>query len=313
MDIPLPIFYSSLVTVALIIGVGWVAGWRGWIDEHTNKTLVNLLLLVAMPCALFGSFPGQFEIKSLNSFLFGMGGGAAVLAVAIVISRLLFPRRKFQKKYFEYQFAYIFNNASFLGLPLISTIHGGEVPISYAGFIIVFNLALFSYGIMLFQQKFDWRHIAKAFINPNVLAVIVGALFFVFSLQLPAFADNGVKYIGSMMTPLALLCIGYMLSRSNLRQIIRQKVLVLTCLAQLTLGPLVTFGVLWLIGAPRDVIFVLTLIQALPTATSLGLFAEKYYAGDNSDVSSASELVAISTVLSAVTLPVVMWLVLLLV
>jgi predicted permease len=312
MDIPLSIFYSSLVTVTLIIAVGWLAGWRGWIDEHTNKTIINLLLLVAMPCALFGSFPGQFDLMSLRSFLFGIAGGAAVLTAAIVISRLLFPRRRFRKKYFEYQFAYIFNNASFLGLPLISTINGGEVPISYAGFIIVFNLALFSYGIMLFQQKFDWRHIGQALLNPNIIAVVVGALFFLFGWRLPDFADNGVKFVGNMMTPLALICIGYMLSRSKLIQILRQKVLVLTCLAQLVLGPIVTFAVLSLMRAPTDVIFVLTLIQALPTATSLGLFAEKYYAGDASDVSSASELVAISTVLSAVTLPLIMWAVLVL-
>ena len=276
MDIPLPIFYSSLATVALIIALGYFIGKKNWIDEHANKVLVNLLLMVAMPCALFYSFPGKFEMASLTSFLYGIGGGAAVLVVATLVSRLLFRKKHSPRNYFEYQFAFIFNNASFLGLPLISAIHGGTVPVSYAGFIIVFNLALFSYGVMLFEQKFNWRHFAKAFLNPNIIAVLLGMLFFVFSWQLPNFADTSVKYIGSMMTPLALICIGYMLSRANLRQIIRKKILVLTCVAQLILGPTITFAVLWLLGAPHDVMFVLFLIQALPTATSLGLFAEKY-------------------------------------
>jgi len=307
MDIPLPVFYSSLVTVALIVALGWVAGKRGWIDEHTNKTIVNLLLLVAMPAALFGAFPGEFHAEELRSFLYGLGGGAAVFVVAIIISRLLFPKKRYKKKFFEYQFAYIFNNATFLGLPLIQTLNNGQVPISYAGFIIVFNLALFSYGIMLFQQKFDWRHIARSFINPNVVAVVIGMLFFLMSWRLPNFANDSVKLVGSMMTPLALMCIGYMLSRSNLRRIMRQKMLVITSAAQLIIGPFATFIVLWLIGAPNDVIFILVLIQALPTATSLGLFAEKYGNSNESEVSSASELVAISTVMSAVTLPIVIW------
>lgn len=307
MIVDLNIFYSSLATVALIIGLGWVAGKRRWIDEHTNKTIVNLLLLVAMPAALFGAFPGEFKAEELRLFLYGLGGGVAVFTAAILISRLLFPKRKFKRKYFEYQFAYIFNNATFLGLPLITTMNDGQVPIAYAGFIIVFNLALFSYGVMLFQQKFDWRHIARSFLNPNIIAVIIGMLFFIMSWRLPSFADDGVKFVGSMMTPLALMCVGYMLSRSNLRQVLRQKILVLTCAAQLILGPFATFVVLWLIGAPNEVIFILVLIQALPTATSLGLFAEKYGDGNKSEVSSASELVAISTVMSAVTLPVVIW------
>jgi predicted permease len=49
----------------------------------------------------------------------------------------------------------------------------------------------------------------------------------------------------------------------------------------------------------EEVIVVCTLIQALPTATSLGLFAAKY--GGN-DIES-SELVTISTTLSLVTMP----------
>jgi len=308
MNIPLPVFYSSLATIVLVIALGYFIGKKRWIDDSANKIITNLLLTVAMPCALFHAFPSKFEMAGLTSFLFGLGGGAAVFFVAIIVSRLLFRKKAAPKNFFEYQFAFVFNNASFLGLPLISTINGGTVPISYSGFIIVFNLALFSYGVMLFEQKFDWRHLAKAFLNPNIVAVLLGTLFFVFSWRLPNFADDAVKYVGNMMTPLALICVGYMLSRANLRQILRKKILLLTCAAQLIIGPAITFAVLWLIGAPTDVLFVLVLIQALPTATSLGLFAEKYR-GDRADESSASELVAISTVMSAVTLPLVMWVV----
>ncbi|MBR5938963.1 hypothetical protein IKZ77_00190 [Candidatus Saccharibacteria bacterium] len=44
---------------------------------------------------------------------------------------------------------------------------------------------------------------------------------------------------------------------------------------------------------------VCTLIQALPTATSLGLFAVKY--GGNA--TDSSELVTISTIFSVITMP----------
>lgn len=301
--VDLNIFYSSLAAIALIIGLGWFSGRRGWIDEHTNKTLVKLLINVAWPAALISAFPGQFKPEYLESFLYGLFGGTLVLITAIVVSKILFPRRLNAKNYFEYQFAFIFNNASFLGFPLINAIYGQAGLIPYAGFIIVFNLALFGYGVMLFRQEFRWSDIGRTLVNPNVIAVIVGFLIFMFSVQLPGFIGDAVKYTGSMMTPLSLICIGYMLSRANLRQIIRRKILVMTCLAQLILGPLITFVILKLIGAPNDVIHILVLIQALPTATSLALFAEQY----RDDTGNASELVAISTVMSAITLPIVMW------
>ncbi len=305
MQVDLAIFYSSLATIVVIVAVGWFAGRRGWIDEHTNKTLVNLLLNVAWPCALIGAFPIEYQDEYLHSFLFGLAGGALVLLVAIIVSRLLFPRRLNPKNFFEYQFAFIFNNASFLGFPLVSAVFGEAGLVPYAGFIMIFNLALFGYGVALFKQSFQAKDLLKTILNPNVIAVAIGFLIFFFSLKLPTFLNGAITYTGAMMTPLSLICIGFMLSRANLKLIFKRKILVLTCVAQLTLDPLITFVVLKLIGAPAEVILTLVLIQALPTATSLGLFAEKY----RDDTGNASELVAISTILSAVTLPVIMWLV----
>jgi len=301
--VDLSIFYTSLVSIALIIGLGWFTGRRGWIDERTNKALINLLLSVVWPCALVTSFPNEFSMQSLNSFLWGVGGGVAVLVVMILISRLLFRKKRHPKHYFEYQFAFIFNNASFLGFPLVSTIYGQEGLIPYAGFILIFNLALFGYGTMLFREKFTWRDVGRTFLNPCVIAVFLGLILFIFSLKLPVFLDKSLGYVGAMMTPMSLICIGFMLSRAKLLQILRRRILMWTCVAQLILDPLVTFLVLKILGAPADVVQILVLIQALPTATSLGLFAEKY----RGEAGSASELVALSTVLSAITLPLLMW------
>ena len=303
----LAIFYTSLVTVVLIILVGVFVSKKKWIDEHTNKTIVNLLLNVAWPAALLGSFPSEYSAEQLHTFLWGAGGGLLILTVVILVSRLLFRKKRHPYNYFEYQFAFIFNNASFLGFPLVSAIYGQAGLVPYSGFIVIFNLALFGYGVALFRQNFSVKELAKTFLNPNVIAVILAFTMFLFSFQLPKFGADTVKQLGALMTPMSLIIIGFMLSRANLKQILRQKILVLTCLAQLILGPLITFLVLKLIGAPLLVVQILVLIQALPTATSLGLFAEKYRSDSESSISHASELVAISTVMSAVTLPLILW------
>jgi predicted permease len=306
MLVDLNIFYTSLLAVALIIVLGFILGKKQVIDEHVNKKLINLLLMIAMPCALFGAFPGQFQSSSMELFLWGLGGGALIFLAMIILSKILFMKKFSKKNFFEYQFAFVFNNAVFLGYPLISTIFGADGIISYAGFVLVFNLMLFGYGIMLFQQKFDIRHIGKALINPNVIAVILGAIFFIFSIQMPAPIDMSIGYVGAIMTPLSLFCIGFMLSRARLLHILKNKELVLTCIAQLLIGPLVAYIIMKLIGAPASVLAIIVLIQALPTATTLGLFAEKY----GTDTENASGLVATSTILSAITLPIVMFLIL---
>ena len=90
-----------------------------------------------------------------------------------------------------------------------------------------------------------------------------------------------------------------MLSQAKIKKVFKKWKLMLTALIQLTVGPLVTWGLLTLMQFPVEVIQVCTLIQTLPTATSLGLFAVKY--GGNAEESS--ELVTISTLFSVVTMP----------
>ena len=66
--------------------------------------------------------------------------------------------------------------------------------------------------------------------------------------------------------------------------------------------PTTTFLLLYYLHAPETMILMFTMIQALPTATSLVIFSEKYH----SDKKEAAKLVLISTLLSLLTLPVVM-------
>ncbi|MCL2094689.1 AEC family transporter [Candidatus Saccharibacteria bacterium] len=302
----LNIFYSRLAMVGIIMLLGLFLGKIRWISESTNKQLINILLLVAMPAALFSAFPADFDQAALSNFLFGLGAGALVLGALAILGKLLFNKHtlKNTSRYSrnESQFALIFNNAAFLGLPLVLTIFGPEAMMPYCGFIIPFNLGLFGYGVYLMQGKFDRKLFISTLLNPNIIAVALGAAFFILPVALPEILTMSVSSVAGMMTPLSLICIGYMLSRADLKKLIKKKRLFITALVQLTIGPLATFGILYLLGAPADVRNILVLIQALPTATSLGLFAEKY----GGDPISASELVVISTILSIVTLPIML-------
>ena len=90
-----------------------------------------------------------------------------------------------------------------------------------------------------------------------------------------------------------------MLSRADFKVILKKWRIIATALIQLIIGPLATWVLLSFLRFPAEVITVCTLIQALPTATSLGLFASKY---GGKEIES-SELVAVSTLLSIVTMP----------
>lgn len=300
MEIELSQFYARLGAIALILILGFCLGKWKLISTETNKQLTNLLLTVFMPASLFVAFPSEYSTDSLNLFTAGLVAGILIMLVLIILSKFIFNKWWFKGGLrYESQFALIFNNATFLGYPIVATTFGPTGVIAYCGFIIAFNIALFSYGIWLFEHKITLKLFKSIITNPNIIAVLLGMILFLANIHLPSFIMDAVGYVGNATTPLSVICIGFMLSRADFKTIFKKWRLVVTALIQLVLGPVVTYFLLTWLQFPAEVISVCTLIQALPTATSLGLFATKY-GGNNIE---SSELVTISTALSVVTMP----------
>ena len=305
MQIELNQFYARLGAIGLILVLGFILGKKKLISTDTNKQITNLLLTVFMPASLFAAFPSEYDESSLNLFFAGLVAGIIIMLMLILISKIIFNKYWFKGGLrFESQFALIFNNATFLGYPIVVNTFGSSGVIAYCGFIIAFNIALFSYGIWLFEHKISPKLLKNIITNPNIIAVLLGMVLFLANIRLPDFISDAVGFVGGATTPLSIICIGFMLSRADFKSIFGKWRLVVVALTQLILGPVTTFLLLTWLKFPSEVISVCTLIQALPTATSLGLFATEY-GGNNIE---ASELVAISTLLSVVTMPIMVML-----
>lgn len=307
MQIELSQFYARLGAIALILILGFCLGKWKMISTITNKEITNLLLTVFMPASLFVAFPSDYSEDSLNLFFSGLVAGILIMIMLVLLSRIIFNKWWFKGGLrYESQFALIFNNATFLGYPIVVNTFGPSGVIAYCGFIIAFNVALFSYGIWLFEHKITVKLVKSIVTNPNIIAVILGMILFLANIHLPSFITDAVGFVGGATTPLSIICIGFMLSRAKFKYIFKKWRLVITALIQLIIGPVATFLLLTWLKFPDEVISVCTLIQALPTATSLGLFATKY-GGNNIE---SSELVTISTVLSMATMPIMILLLL---
>ena len=312
MEINFVDFYSRLGTIAVILALGFLLGKLKLISAKTNKDLVNLLLTVFMPASLFMAFPTAYSDETSGIFIAGLVGGFVVMIAIILLSLVIFNKKWYKGKLrYESQFSLVFNNATFLGYPIISSTFGPQstAVIAYCGFIIAFNIALFSYGVYLFKHKVDAKLILNVITNPNIIAVVLGVVVFLTSFQVPSFLNDAVKYTSGATTALSIICVGFMLSTAKFSELFKKWKLAITALIQLIIGPLATYLLLIAIKAiaiaagydfPDEVVVVCTLIQALPTATSLGLFASKY----GGDEKEASQLVTMSTLFSIVTLPI---------
>ena len=299
-------FYIGLAIVVILIFIGFFLSKIKIITDEATKFLSNFILTVALPVAFFCSFPSEFSINDLKLFVWGVGGSIFVLTILILLSQLIFAKKIVKKANHEYKFAFAFNNTSFIGYPLVSTAFGQEGLVVYAGFMLPWVITLFTYGISLFKKNYNWFDTLKALTNPNVIGIVLGAFFFVFGIRIPEIADRTLSLIAALTTPLALFCIGFMLSKTNIKTLFKRWQVVFVCLLQLTLAPILTFILLKIINAPTIVISVIVLMQTLPTAATLGLLTKKY----KNKHTEAGEIVTLSTLLAAITVPILIYILL---
>ncbi|MCL2085884.1 AEC family transporter [Candidatus Saccharibacteria bacterium] len=319
-------FYNGLAIVVFFIALGFLLSRLKILTDPGIKCITHLILSVALPIAFFRSFPSEFNSEDWHLFLWGAIAGGAILILLIAISWIFFNKRFVGKDAYEYKFAFVFNNTSFIGYPLVSATFGQDGLVAYAGSMLPWVLLVFTYGIWLFNRDYSWKDTLRTLINPNIIGIVLGAVFFIFSIQLWGTADRILSIAGGLTTPLSLFAIGFMLSQAKFKTLFKRWQVVAVTVLQLTVPATLTWLLLQAVGAPPVVVSVLTLMQMLPTAAMLGLLHQKYKTTDVVKMkngqptlesaspkgieSEAGEIVALSTLLSAITVPILILLLL---
>ena len=99
-----------------------------------------------------------------------------------------------------------------------------------------------------------------------------------------------------------MIVLGVYLAQSNLLDIVKDRSVYLVCLFRLLVIPLITIALMWILRVDSDIANVLIISIATPCAVASSMFAQLY--GTNYRYSS--RLIAFSTLLSAVTMPVML-------
>lgn len=196
--------------------------------------------------------------------------------------------------------AVIYSNSGFIGLPLINGIIGSEGIFYMTAYLTVFNLLLWTHGVLVMGSAGSFKEMCKNLLTPTIIAIFAGVVCFVTQLRLPDVFANPIQMIGNMNTPLAMIIAGANLAQGNLLKSLQNKRLYLICSVKLILYPLVGLAALWLLHLEFHIAFTVFIGMACPAGASAIMFAERY----GKDAKYASEIFVVTTVLSAVSIPV---------
>ena len=293
----LQVVSGSVLTLFLLMSVGFFFGKKGLLFGETLSQMSRILMYVVTPCIMIASFEVERTPESQRQLLTTLAVMAGIYAVYMVLSQFLFPREGEAHRGIL-RFAAVYGNTGFMGLPLIQSVMGDEAMMIAVVGLAIFNITTWTHGRALIGGRSELA-VKKVVLNPGVIGFAVGVLLFFTGWRLPGPVDSVVGYLGSMNTPLAMVVIGGQMAQADLVKVFSTRKLYLVSAVKLLGIPLLT--ALLLLPFHLDwMIFVAAVILAgCPTAGATSLFAQ----GMDKDATLAAQQVTLSTLLCIVTLP----------
>lgn len=300
-------FLNTVITMFVILAVGYVLGKTGAIDRTASKNLSKLIVVIGQPALIINSISNKtYSSENLNLLLVSLGFAFAMHIIMAVMSYTACIKIKDLDERKITEFAMVFGNIGFLGIPVLGALFPENGAFVASFFVVSFNILLWIIGLGIIARKRDdiKLTVKKIFINKGTVPSLIGFAIFLIpaffpSFQLPEFAHLSISYIASLCTPISMLIIGVLLSTRTLKQIFGSGKVYYLCALKLIIIPMVFCILMKLLGFSDFWILFVTACAAMPSASSTSMFAELY---DTAPVYSA-QCVGTSTLLSLATMP----------
>ena len=314
----------EIFVVYLLIGI--IAVKTNVLDREKLGALSSCVTKILLPLLIFSNaINGATKEQFLSSTVILLLTAVYYLVLYLVtaaLSKLLHLDIQHRNLY---RACSMFGNCGFMGIPIISTIYGGEYVLHVSIFMMTFNLSLFSYGVYLLSKDDAKKTAAaavsevqaaapensgsqkstgfnvKKLLSPGILSAFLAIGIYLLDIRLPQHAVSLFSTIGVTTTPLAMIVIGSTLAGVKFSTVFTDKELYLFSFLKLLVLPMITFFVLRFFIKDRTLLEISTILSGCPIAGNVSMLCMEY----NRDVTLVSKGICISTLLSMISIPIV--------
>jgi len=295
---------QQMIVLFVLMLIGFFVSKKGYISDATFKQMSWLVVYVACPAMVISGSVNSGKMMEGKELFAALGLTIAIYIVLIIIG-LLTPMFLGVPKEDRgvYKVMMIFSNIGFMGFPLIGSLYGTEALLYAALFQIPFNVLIYTYGILVLKKKTDENEKLdlKKILNIGVICCIISIVISIFQIETPAFVKNIVSNLSNLTAPLSMMVIGASLTKIRFKDLFTDARLLLFCALKLLVIPVVFLLVLKQFIDNDMVLGVCMVILSTPVASMTAMLAQQY----DGNYALASKGVAVSTILSVITMPIV--------
>ena len=297
MEYALIVFKQLLVMFAYMM-VGFVFYKTKLLTKSGTQSLSNILVYAVIPSIILHTFFIAYSPDVLHAL--GQGALAALIALGsgAIICILVFRDDMLTRV------GTTFPNAGFIGIPLVTAVLGPEAIVYLMPFHIMVNVFQYTYAVLTLSK--DRGNPLKVLAtNPMIIAAIIGITTFLlgFGDKVPSTISGVVDGLYGILTPLSMIILGTYLAEVDPKNIHYKKDL-LASFTRLILIPFVVFLLYKLVPLDPTARLVAMIASSCSIGSVIAIYAEKF----DDDYVYACEVVAFTTVMLMLTMPLVMML-----
>ncbi|WP_255882905.1 MULTISPECIES: AEC family transporter [unclassified Ruminococcus] len=288
---------QQVLIIFILIAVGFICGKTKLIKEDGAQCITNIVLYAVTPCLMIEAFQREFDPSMLFNLAIVVIAAFAVHIISILIAKLAI-HDKDKSRETVLRFSVIFSNCGFMCLPLEEALLGSEGVFYGGAFVAVFNIMVWTYGLVAMSGDKKQLSIKKLALNPGIMGVLIGLTFFLLSVKLPDIVMAPISLLSDLNTPLPMLVIGYYLYKSSIKDALCDKKSYLAIALRLVVIPILSLAILYLCGIRGTLLLSTVIAASAPVAATTTMFATKF----NKSVAVSVNLVSLSTIFSIITM-----------
>ena len=296
----------EIIKLFVIMFMGYAVVKAGLMKSSESKSVSVILVYLVIPCVIIKAFQVDYTPDVQKGLFLAI---AAAVAVHILFLLITIPLKKiFQMDVIE-QATSIYSNAGILVIPLVQELLGQDYVIYSSAYIAVQLILLWTQGknMLCEEEKLEWK---KIFLNVNIISIIAGIVLFLFRIKLPAGVQDVLGMMNNMIGPLGMLLAGMAIAEVPLKSIFTKKRNYLSVALRLLLYPVLGLFLMKAIQIvvnlenSSQILLTVYLACVTPACASVTSMAQLY----DKDAAYASSLYVLTTLLSIVTMPVMVYL-----
>ena len=292
---------KQMITLSLLMLTGFFANRFGILGRDAQKWMSKLIINITCPALILSSVTTSQRLENNRMVLIIFGAAIAYYLILPFLAKgcaLAGPRNRRS----EYACMLIYSNLGFMGIPVANAVLGKEAILYISTFMAIFNISIFSYGIILLGGTGGGKLQFKKMINPGTVSAVAAVLLYLGSISIPTLLLEPITAMGNTTTPLAMMVIGASLANGKVRDLFTEKSMILFTVLRLLGLPLVAWVVCQILGVQdRLLAGALILISGMPVASNTVMLCTEL----NRDGDYIAKGLLISTLASVVTIPLI--------